>query len=562
MKLRTSITAIALVTLACCTGCSLVKLSDDIAQEHCKTDADCDVLNSRGASDFDPCELWQCSDTKYCEFTPLDQDKDGFTPHTVSLEGEDLVCEAKADKQDCDDDSSARKPGGKETCDDIDNDCDLLIDEGVLQPHVAEALGFTGDNSGGAGQFSYATDPTSGALAIAYSINRAPAVVGFRVLDNDLPAGGSAGAVKLAGNSDAALLADSVGVGALGAGKFAIAFFNLDGAQHRVVAGTMDANTGTLRVVESVRTGGLHCTEDEQDKCTDTTTDPTRTPALAALGDDVLVSYVRAAAEPGAVCKDKSDAVAAHPILANLLSTTVGGLQERTAHAVVIGETTSLDAPTILTIPDLAAGKTFGWLIGYVDDAGAVVWKSVRAQGAELVVSGVLARLENDGQRYSGVRAALGPKTEAGQVVGASFQAGCTASARIGVALLVANVGEGDAPTLQVQVAERLVGGAPNEKDAALAFSPERGSWAVVYRDPTGLRGRVLDAAGNPVGDEAYVLIEEVDAGPNMTKVFLAPAVVPTLAAGGWFGAVAYTERAGQDPLTLSSVTLSGCAKP
>lgn len=547
--------ALALVGSAC----SLVNLSDEISQANCKTDADCDVLNDRAASTFDACELWQCGETKLCEFTPLDGDKDGFTPHTVSVDGEDLVCEAKPEKQDCDDDSSARRPGGKERCDDVDNDCDSQVDEGVLDARVADAVTFGGDDAQGAGQLSYAIDPASGQLALSYSINRDPAVVGLSVLDNALPSGATASAVKLNGMPAAALLTDGVGVAALGEGRFAIAFYNTDGAKKRVVAGRMDASQATLLMTDDVRTGGLHCTEDELTGCETTTTPATRPPALAALDDDVLVSYVRAAADPGAGCKQKSDSVATHPLLANLLTVASDGLEELSDHAVLIGETTSLEAPAVLALADPLNGKTFGFLVGYVDDAGAIVWKNVRAEGSSLVVSGVLAKLESGKQRYTGVHAALGPRTDDGQLIGLSFQSGCTVDARVGVALLLANVNDSGAPTLQTQLGEKLVGGAPNEKDATLAFSKERDSWAVAYRDPKGLRARVLDRAGNPLGEAAYVLVDEVDEGAAMTKLFLTPAIVPTLASGGWFGVVAYAERAGQDPRALVSATLSGC---
>ncbi len=541
-------------------ACSLVKLSDDISQAHCKKDTDCELLNDRTAKDFDPCELWQCSDSsKYCEFSALDQDHDGFTPHTVTVKGEELVCQAATAKQDCDDANAARTPGGKERCDNIDNDCDQNVDEGVLEPHVASSLTFTGATAAGIGNVSSAVDAASGKIGLAYSVNNDSPAVGFSVLDNDLPSGVNAAIVKLPRKTNGLpaedLFADGVGVAALGQGKFAIAFYDINGGK-RMVAGRVDTSSGTILAVTPAILGkGLHCAAGEP--C-GTGTLATRPPALAALGDAVLVSYVRAAADPGLTCALKADTVPAAPLLANLLTQTPDGLAELTSRAVVLGKTSSLAPPALVAIPDPATGSGFGFLEGFVDDAGAIQLVQVQAQGSSLVVSAPLATLADDKARYSGVRMVLGPKTDAGQLIGVSFQRDCKLTARVGVALLRASVKASGAPLLEVVTPATLVGGAPNEKDAMLAYSKDRDSWAAVYRDSMGLRARVLDAKGTALGDAPYTLID--GSASAMTQVYQTAGVVPTLATGGWFGALAYTEHTGGNPLALSAATLAGCA--
>ena len=70
-----------------------------------------------------------------------DTDGDGFGDATNTT----LACTAPvgfvSNDDDCDDTNSAINPGALEICDGIDNDCDLAIDEGVLNTYYADADG-------------------------------------------------------------------------------------------------------------------------------------------------------------------------------------------------------------------------------------------------------------------------------------------------------------------------------------------------------------------------------------------------------------------------------------
>ncbi len=92
------------------------------AQETCATDGvddDCDGLSNE--QNVPACTAWYADD---------DGDDYGDPAATV------CQCDASAgypvaDNTDCDDGTSARYPGFAETCDDVDNDCDSVVDDGL-----------------------------------------------------------------------------------------------------------------------------------------------------------------------------------------------------------------------------------------------------------------------------------------------------------------------------------------------------------------------------------------------------------------------------------------------
>ncbi|HEX2678967.1 MAG TPA: hypothetical protein VHM19_20095, partial [Polyangiales bacterium] len=440
-------------------------------------------------------------------------------------------------------------------------DCDTRIDEGQLKGDAQAGPAFTNANADGAGDVSYAVDPTSGKIAIAYSINRSAPVAGVSFLDNNLPSGGNAN-VLVHMTSPADLYASSVGITAMGGGKFAVAFFDTSGTR-RMVAGPIDTSGAPAFVAsDDMMAKGLHCAASDGD-CSKLTKDGTRKPAIAAAGDDVIVAFVRAPED--VMCHAKSEVVTGAPLLANLLKVGTDGFEEQTPKAVKLGDSGSREAPALLALPDLKTGESLGFLLAYVDVDGAIALQSLHVNGGTIENGGILGSLSNAKERYSGVRLALGPKTDRGQSVGVAFQVGCTADARVGFALLNVKYDAQKGPLVDIDLREQLVGGSPNEKDANLAYSKNRDSWFVAYRAPASgqagahdLRARVLDAKGMPEGDDPYTLIKGVAMGSNATQVFLTPGIAPTLQADGWFGVVAYTEGSGN---VLSTVAVGGCAK-
>ena len=122
MKLRAGALALSLPLLSACT---LAALSDEIQQQACADDSDCEALNDleRNPPSDARCMAWQCARSRRCERARVDADRDGYEP---------LRC-APPGKGDCDDQEPSTHPGGDEVCDGRDNDCVARMDEGSLR---------------------------------------------------------------------------------------------------------------------------------------------------------------------------------------------------------------------------------------------------------------------------------------------------------------------------------------------------------------------------------------------------------------------------------------------
>ena len=100
-------------------------------------------------------------------------------------------------------------------------------------------------------------DPDSGTVAAAYGIARgASTVPGFSTIESTLASGSAVRPPTLPEGTTGALLADSVGVGALGGERFAVAFVNDSGGRH-VVAGLVRENGGDLELEASAEVVSL-----------------------------------------------------------------------------------------------------------------------------------------------------------------------------------------------------------------------------------------------------------------------------------------------------------------
>lgn len=88
-------------------------------------DNDCDGVVDLGALD---------AGTWYA-----DVDLDGFGDVSVATTACDLPVGYCADATDCDDTAPASHPGATEVCDGADNDCNVLVDDGLMVAHYADA---------------------------------------------------------------------------------------------------------------------------------------------------------------------------------------------------------------------------------------------------------------------------------------------------------------------------------------------------------------------------------------------------------------------------------------
>lgn len=151
----------ALVLFVCplVPACSLLGL-DRVQLRPCEQDSDCQALNLRFSIGRDACNRFQCDEeTALCERRERrDDDEDGDPP---------IAC-GGGDCDDADPLRSTSPAGSVESCDGIDNDCDLVVDESQ-PPAVTETLAVGFADSG-----RVAIAASDGALGVALGASGAP----------------------------------------------------------------------------------------------------------------------------------------------------------------------------------------------------------------------------------------------------------------------------------------------------------------------------------------------------------------------------------------------------
>jgi hypothetical protein len=116
----------------------------DKAFFECEENKDCDEINKReGISRDKACWMYQCRlDGNGCELRLKDWDDDG----AYALECKDETNDSES--LDCDDGDGENYPNNEEGDDSADNDCDGVIDEGVIAPSSEPLMeGLTGSTS-------------------------------------------------------------------------------------------------------------------------------------------------------------------------------------------------------------------------------------------------------------------------------------------------------------------------------------------------------------------------------------------------------------------------------
>jgi hypothetical protein len=545
-------------------GCSLVKLSADVTQGHCASDADCAELNADPKFGDDPCQRWQCNtDEKLCRYGSLDADHDGQSPARVTVGDKAVTCEQDAAKQDCADDDETIGAGFEELCDEQDNDCDGRSDEGALQSSSSRAVVFeAAGGSEGATDAAYARDPMSGAIALGYGVLQdANARPGASLLDPALDDRTSA--TTLAVEKIGTPIASQVAIAPLDGGRFAYALVNQSGAQ-RVVAGVWRTAANQVGVLDEIATMGVHCAPDE-DCGSDAVTGPSRqalSPALASEGSDVLLAYLLFDSDPASVgCGDLRRAGAPARLLVNLLArpSTDEHLVEQSASALRLGNSSDLAAPALLTLPAIGDVAP-SWLVGYADENGAVVVQQLRRDRKQLaLVDPALIKIGGAGSP-SFVTLALGPVSEDSVTIGIAHQEACGALSQIRFDLWQLS-DDGGRLVAENTVPTELVGGfaSSSESNPALTYSSARNVWLVAYHEMSGLRARVLDTDGAPYGERAYTLIESFLPEGHGNTVDILPVRMAAFDLGSDFAIIAHVLREAESDPRAFEVTKLGC---
>jgi hypothetical protein len=555
---------LALGALGLCAGCTLLDLSSRIQQDSCKYDAECEILNDGSDPNFDPCKWFACGPEGKCVQGLPDNDHDGFISR---------VCQVDAAHQDCDDSDAQRYPGAVEVCDNRDNDCDLLVDEGVLAQQQGTALDFS--QAEPATNFAYALDTNQVMLAVGTLLATSSQDLAVNVLAYE---DSSSQRPRTIGFSVAmqVLQPEAVGVALLApipttvVGAYSLA------PPARIVVGVVDEHSRSLSVDPQLGAFGLRCAASEA--CADRGTDPqtapptpwSDAPAISPGADGTLVAYVRNDDRNSDLCEPRQGVVSSKPLLANLLTRTADGFGELTHAAVPIGDSVEGGAPAVLALPGLTTnGASFGWLVAYPVDGGDLVISGVSFRYDALQQNQPLLRISAKHGPLHAPHLAFGRTVSGAQQemsIGLVAQRGCGDASRVVFALLRATVSPDASVKLRAESQFSELGGAARQRAAAVSYradSPglrgDRRSWGVSYRDASGVRARLLSESGLATGDEPYLLMNlAADSGEPAE----ATSIAPLRADLNWFAVYAYAHADSQPSAALMRSTLVSCEAP
>lgn len=526
------------VLMAClaASGCTIVALSEDVEQAECQSFIDCDVLNLRDREDFDRCNIWQCRERR-CVYTSTDVDNDGFGIP---------ICADVGSINDCEDTDPERHPDHPELCDNKDNDCDMAIDEGMLQVAHTKPLVFTEPVR----EFGYAWDSKNMELGVVYcgqDDRSGFAFVRARRANSPGRLGLSRAPAELRGTGvNAGLRMD----------RF-IATITEAEPPHRIWVGHVVGNLSpfVLNVEdELLRATGLRCTRDEA--CAPSEEPPigipaSTTPNLAALELFVLASYARR----GEPTPDGCGTAEPQPVLVNLLIENFSELREITREAVKLGETRSGRAPALLSIDAAAvqnAIEQFGWLAAYPDADGRLIVRRLQPDPND-VLGSLRLEIEPPAEPYVHVQLALGAVSTDRFDVGIVAQEGCGSDARIQFGVLSLSWDLAGRSELRVYRELRRISEDAAERPV-LAYNDAQASWGIAYANSDGLFARVVNRDGVARGESAYRIQDSAPTGDYTI-------VSPTDTGLGVFGVYSYVESPDQSPAyALDAAHLRTCA--
>lgn len=510
-----SLAPAALLALLTIPSCSLLGL-DRLDQATCMPgesgDTFCESLASVSPVP-DACHRWQCNvDSRHCELEPLDQDADDAPA---------MTCEPAGVTADCDDDDRGNRPGGTETCDGGDNDCDTRTDEGTVGDGELVALRVIPTGSGDPA-FGHAPDADESILAVL-----TPTGTGSEV--NVVVDAGSAGfltmPVRTTSGAAVSPTALTAAVG-LGTNRYALLFDTGPAACRRVVLGILDTTTMQIRVESAHEPMGFPNT------AADCSMGATSTGGMAidASSGDLLVAYLEGAR------RDCGTGTASPVLVVGAPDATPGS-----ATPIELGESIDTRPPAVVSL----GGRVF--LVAFPTAAGTVEVHRVTL-AADGTATAALAYTEasDAGGRRGDVRLAVGPTASGTTTVGLVYGYGC-GTAPVAARFLAVGT--------SVTMGARVAGTAPSgARHPALVYQPDADEWLLVWRTRAALGGLRIDAASMPIGG-GFALTSATD-GFDATLTVIAPGrtspyrVLSARTEGGTVSAIAV--ELGCAPMTSS----------
>jgi hypothetical protein len=505
-----------------CSGCTLLALSDEIHQQGCVEDIECEVLNNRNDREFDPCQIWQCDQQKkLCVFARTDRDHDGAAPP---------FCVDVGTRGDCDDEDSSINPGAQEICDGVDNDCDGSVDEGMLDLAHDQALHFDDDVQ----ELDYAWNPISSELGVMYR-SATDQRIGFDVLDG--ARGTQSGPLVFSSGEEAVRGANVVVTSSVG---HFLAGLSEAGESQRLWVGdvTTAPDRSLLRLAPAMRDVGLHCAANEV-CATSRPVAPSTRMRLSVRVDRVLAAYTRRS-------ESECGSQEPQPILLNLLTESGAGAQETSSAASILDLTSDGLSPTL--VPIVRDSEPFGWLAAYPNANGDLVVQQVSVLPDGALTSQRRLRLQRGEQPISHVQLALGSSDDDRITLGVAAQSGCGADAHVLFGVLQLTWDATGRSDLRVYREPRAITDETAEQPV-LGYSIQYADWGVAYVNDAGLFVRVLDRNGLSVGGAGYRISE---GRPSVQDYGVFPG-----SGGVLFRVYSYAE-----PRTLDLASLQACAPP
>ncbi len=483
---------LGILSLLACGGalpaCSALGLAD-LPQADCVRgsggmtgDAFCASL-SLTSPPADTCHTWQCNEqSRHCEQLARDDDEDGAPT---------MMCAGSA-TPDCDDASATNHPGGTETCDGLDQNCDGVPDDGaILASEMPSSLTTL---SAGAMQFAFAYQADS---EEAYLLTRNAAVYrGVTIATSATPVDlmftqvGSGMIVP-----QGSIRADGA-VAALGSQRYAVAartFVAASGCQQwSIFPVRSGANAVAIR---------------------STPADAYQLPACPGGGGAQLVTALAIAGHPtpatttsdtvlAAWLDGADDARACGAAPARAVSVGGAVLNDRTsvasrvsADVVALGQSVGDGPPTVLALDD-------AFLVAYprADMTVAVHLVSVTVDGtgtAHVTASATPEFVEPAGTMVrQGVTLARGPTASGATTIALAYYEGCAGSNPITVRMLTRS---GATITGSGTPAGDL-GQGPARSLLRLAYQPRAAEWILGWRSASGVFAQRLFEDGAAEG--------------------------------------------------------------